>query len=115
MAVPTAADYRRERLTRLRDVYVDEFGCWLYRGRVGQEGYPLIGQNAIRLAYQEFVGPIPKGMHIDHTCHKPQTCVCGPRCLHRRCLNPAHLEPVEPIENWLRGKLGQRYLGRLTA
>lgn len=34
-----------------------------------------------------FVGPIPEGLHLDHLCRV------------RRCVNPAHLEPVTQAEN----------------
>ncbi len=40
-----------------------------------------------RIAYEEFVGPVPNGLHLDH------------RCRVRLCCNPAHLEPVTQQEN----------------
>ncbi|HZO31102.1 MAG TPA: HNH endonuclease signature motif containing protein [Chloroflexota bacterium] len=49
-------------------------------------------------------GPIPDGLQLDHTCHNAASaCPGGKSCLHRRCVNPAHLEPVTPLENQLRG------------
>lgn len=71
-------------------------GCWLwtkYRDLSGYgrfnnpEGSPL----AHRYAYEEFVGPIPDGMHMDHLCRV------------RHCVNPTHLEVVTPQENFARG------------
>lgn len=46
-----------------------------------------------RWAYEYFVGPIPKGMHLDHLCRN------------RRCFRPSHLEPVSPRTNLLRSPL----------
>jgi hypothetical protein len=46
---------------------------------------------AHRVAYELLVGPIPDGMHLDHLCRTPA------------CVNPAHLEPVTPRVNSLRG------------
>jgi hypothetical protein len=69
--------------------------CWLWTGAT-RSGYgqfytnrKLIG--AHRWAYQESVGPIAKGLHIDHLCRTPL------------CVNPAHLEPVTNRENLFRG------------
>lgn len=74
----------RERL--LRKVAIKEKGCWYYTGartlgygrlwKDGQQDY------AHRIAYELFVGPIPKGLEIDHLCRN------------RGCVNPAHLEAV---------------------
>jgi hypothetical protein len=48
---------------------------------------------------------------LDHTCHDPAACVSGPACEHRRCCNPAHLEPSTTVANgapdrqWTRAQL----------
>lgn len=82
-------------------------GCWLWTDRVLNSGYALLtitenGQRrkplVHRLAYELLVGPIPVGMTIDHVCHNQSVCPPGP-CLHRRCVNPAHLEPVDMETN----------------
>lgn len=42
---------------------------------------------AHRFAYEQFVGPVPDGMEMDHLCRNPA------------CVNPKHLEPVTRKEN----------------
>lgn len=75
----------------------DPNACWEWRGHIMWAGYgtfnPGEGQSfrAHRWAYEHFIGPIPKGMHIDHLCRN------------RKCVNPKHMEPVTNWENTLRG------------
>jgi hypothetical protein len=60
---------------------------------------------AQRVAYELEVGPIPKGKALDHLCHNADlSCLGGAGCLHRRCVNPRHLEPVTMRENTMRGR-----------
>ena len=71
--------------------------CWEWRAAVGRDGYGRVGFAgkiwlAHRLAYELFVGPIPVGLDLDHLCRN------------RRCVNPAHLEPVTRRENLRRGR-----------
>lgn len=87
-------------------------GCWVWIGTITEQGYGhLWNRNALdaglsrlahRLAYHEFQGPIPDGMELDHTCHDPATCWDGTECLHRRCVNPAHMAVVTGPVNSLR-------------
>lgn len=97
---------------------VTESGCHLWTGSIHRTGYGRITvkdaetgrwrpELAHRVAYEEYVGPIPDGLVLDHTCHDPASCRGGWSCLHRRCINPAHLEPVTPHENLMRGRWGQ--------
>lgn len=72
--------------------------CWLWTASLVQgSGYgsftPASRQrvNAHRWAYEQLVGPVPKGMQLDHLCRV------------RSCVNPAHLEAVPPIINVRRG------------
>lgn len=87
-------------------------GCWPWPGRIGKNGYgvaTLGGLGKSQLAhlwvYNRLVGPVPSGLVIDHTCHTDDlTCTGGMSCHHRRCVNPAHLEPVTFQENMARGR-----------
>jgi hypothetical protein len=78
--------------------------CWLWTGQI-DKGYARVQikhkwLRVHRLTYELFVGPIAPGMEIDHTCHtNDPTCAGGFTCLHRRCVNPAHLEQVTRLEN----------------
>lgn len=56
-------------------------------------------RRAHRLSYELFVGPIPDGLQLDHLCHTRDAACPGGECLHRRCINPHHLEPVTNQEN----------------
>lgn len=58
---------------------------------------------AHRIVYEAMVGPIPADLQLDHLCHSTDDkCPGGRNCWHRRCINPAHLEPVTGFENNLR-------------
>lgn len=72
--------------------------CWLWTGaltlasnkHVGGYGRFRVGaqmRRAHRYAYELLVGPIPAGLDLDHLCNN------------RRCVNPAHLEPVTRAVN----------------
>lgn len=72
--------------------------CWVWQRAKGPNGYGVkwVAGDRQRLAhrvyYQQHVGPIPKGLHIDHLCAQ------------KDCVNPKHLEPVTCRENLRRGK-----------
>lgn len=85
-------------------------GCWMWAGG-SIKGYgELGGRNpegrhtmlyAHRFAYEYFIGPIPRGLHLDHLCRTPL------------CVNPTHLEPVTRRENTMRGDAPTVVLHRL--
>ena len=86
-------------------IEVQSNGCWHWMGHITKKGYGKIilygSTNALvhRVSYEVNVGPIPEGKQIDHKCHKPAECDGGNTCLHRRCINPDHLEPATNAEN----------------
>ncbi len=84
-----AADRFWEKVNKTAD-------CWLWTGGTTNEGYGVFWDGsrntmAHRWAYEDAVGPIPDGLHLDHLCHTPP------------CVRPVHLEPVTPRENMRRG------------
>lgn len=88
--------------------------CWLWTASMRQ-GYGQLKVdghmvNAHRLAYELWVGPVPAGHEIDHTCHNGSGCDEGDACPHRRCMNPAHLEAVTRTVNLERRDAHRREL-----
>lgn len=85
--------------TMLGRVWLDANGCWLWTGARSSNGYGAVSiggrvVGAHRAVYELLAGPIPAGLQLDHLCRV------------RRCVNPAHLEPVTARENQLRGVHG---------
>lgn len=72
-------------------------GCWVWMGTRNQSGYGMAytaGRHPLlhRHAYEALTGDaIPEGLTIDHVALRG--------CIHRACLNPAHLEVVTKSEN----------------
>lgn len=77
---------------RLLSRTVRDGDCMVWTGAVQSRGYGSVGVGsgrtalAHRVSYELHVGPIPDGMQVDH--------VWARGCRSRRCINPAHLEPV---------------------
>lgn len=92
--------------------FVDRRGddeCWHWTGTIlvrsgyGQFCVDRRGLPAHRFAYELMIGSIPDGLTLDHMCHDPDECHAkNEDCLHRRCVNPAHLEPATYQANILR-------------
>lgn len=83
--------------------------CWLWTAAL-REGYAAFSVKHRHIdghlfAYRSFVGEVPEGLQLDHICHSVSTATCsgGEQCVHRRCVNPVHLEPVTGLTNVMRG------------
>lgn len=79
-------------------------GCWTWAGSHTADGRPQVNYESrpwyvYRLLYTWFVGPIPDGATLDHTCDNG------------RCVNPTHCVPASNSDNVRRG-LAVRYAGR---
>jgi hypothetical protein len=82
---------------RLSEKYVEDVdtGCWIYQGAISKNGYGWIGDEAPsrktigahRAAYKAWVGPIPEGYVVLHSCDNPP------------CINPEHLRTGTQKEN----------------
>jgi hypothetical protein len=69
--------------------------CWLWTGGMNNCGYGQVTfrgrtHSAHRVVWELLIGPIAKGLQLDHLCHV------------RSCVNPDHLEPVTKSENMRR-------------
>lgn len=78
----------KERIAK--HVQIDANGCWIWQLRKSRLGYGRVNappndrrrgriMTAHRFAYEVYVGPIPPGMFVCHSCDNPP------------CCNPAHL------------------------
>jgi hypothetical protein len=71
--------------------------CWRWTGWINDAGYARLrlkrgALTVSRFAYElATTEPVATGVHIDHLCRN------------RWCVNPAHMEPVTPRENTIRG------------
>lgn len=87
--------------------------CWQWLGAITAKGYgrycykSQARRYAHRYAYELSTGiALAIDQHIDHLCHNADPdCYAGKECRHRRCCNPAHLEPVTAVENARRATL----------
>lgn len=91
-------------------VVVHADGCWHWTGCLSPEGYATLTVRPAsirphRWLYEYTYGPVPGGLVLDHTCHNIAQCTLTKHaCLHRRCVNPDHLEPVTQSENLRRAR-----------
>jgi hypothetical protein len=106
MAGDEAYDSARDRFERRVD-RSGENGCWNWTGSLTPGGYGRLRVDGLRPAahrfsYELHIGLIPDGLQLDHLCRN------------RRCVNPAHLEPVTARENTLRGEAPSARRARQT-
>jgi hypothetical protein len=80
----------------------DENGCWIWNGRRDRDGYGLMDDlrgvpvAVHRVAYGKWVGSIPDGLVVMHSCDNPP------------CINPEHLGFGTQVDNlqdmWRKGR-----------
>lgn len=120
-----AALLRVERFWSYVETSPDLDACWPWRGLIGSKGYGIFsdaGRSAQphRVAFELAYGPIPEDLVLDHLCHSlSDICPGGVGCMHRRCVRPSHLEPVDRGDNVRRGirqitEAARRRAGRIT-
>jgi len=69
----------------MSNIRISETCCWEWQRARTQDGYGIVSKRknenvyAHRLAYEIFVGDIPAGYHILHSCDNP--CCCNPKHL----------------------------------
>lgn len=90
-----------------------ESGCWLWVGPVMPTGYGNVTMDGRtttthRAMYLLSGGTVEDGHVLDHLCCDASECIGGRGCIHRRCINPEHLEPVSNAENVSRGVRASR-------
>lgn len=115
-------DYWRDSRLPLRfwvNVSRQSNGCWYWTGYVvkasGYGRWRPTGQankGVHRAVYEALVQPLPTAkpgepghLTVDHDCHnRSKSCKGGVTCLHRRCVNPAHLRAVPSKTNVMAGR-----------
>jgi hypothetical protein len=100
MSQPTALERWESKVDKTGD-------CWLWTGGLDRYGYGKFYLQyrtliAHRVGYEFLVGPIRDGDELDHTCHKRDSGCIPSSCMHRRCVNPDHLEPLTRADHVLR-------------
>ena len=100
-AVPQPVKNRLEKKRIITDT-----NCWEFTGYKTKDGYGMIGvfDSVVlthRASYEVYIGPIPKGMLVCHTCDNPP------------CFNPDHLflgthkDNMKDMQS--KGRTGKKY------
>lgn len=77
-------------MTRMK---IDSNGCWIWQGSIADTGYAFLANGrggsvgVHRVSYEAFIGPIPRGAEVDHTCHV------------RHCIFPGHFRLATRSQN----------------
>lgn len=101
-------------------IEIAENGCWHWKKCITTNGYGEFVPNgagskmrAHIWSYLFFIGEYDRSLDLDHTCHNQTDCKGGKSCMHRRCVNPMHLNPATRKENANNGNCGH-YLSERT-
>lgn len=91
-------------------IAVQPNGCWHWTGALSPRGWGRATRGrdyavpAHRFVWMTLGRDFDAALVFDHLCHNSDvTCAGGPSCMHRRCVNPDHLEQVTQAENVRRG------------
>jgi hypothetical protein len=86
---------RKERFWKRAGTVTRVMDCWPWLGSKSRQGYGHIKmenktwKGAHVFAYEEVIGPVPKGLHLHHECRNPS------------CVNPFHLIPLTHADHFL--------------
>ena len=84
--------------------------CWLWTATITRGGYGMFkwdgkSRTVHRVTMSIVTGPLPSDLVVDHQCHNLDLgCKGGVSCLHRRCVNPAHMRLVSSGDNTRAGR-----------
>jgi hypothetical protein len=104
--------HNKLRLGTDRWTLIPELGCHRWYGALTGAGYGAfrVGDR-LELAHVWFYNQahpdhaVASADELDHVCHsRDRSCPGGSTCLHRRCVNVEHLEPIPHEQNIQRGR-----------